>query len=196
MTDDSNGPRKSQDVTTLQELVQALLRGQEVRMHSELEHVDENSERRHNHLMSLVVEKDIQYRQLFTERHNQYIEMFTSSEKATQVALTAAEKAVQAALIAAKEAVTKAEAASEKRFDSVNEFRNTLKDQQVSLMTRTEADVRFKSIEEKLEIINKFTSTVEGKSEGISSVWGWIFAAVATVWAVSEIIYIVAEGRH
>lgn len=35
-------------------------------------------------------------------------------------------------------AVTKADSANEKRLDSVNEFRNTLKDQQGTFMTRTE----------------------------------------------------------
>lgn len=50
----------------------------------------------------------------------------------------AQEKAVAAALAAAKEAVVKQDAASEKRFDSVNEFRNTLKDQTGTFVTRAE----------------------------------------------------------
>lgn len=48
------------------------------------------------------------------------------------------EKAVQAALNAAEKATDKADAASEKRFDGVNEFRSTLKDQQSTYITRTE----------------------------------------------------------
>ncbi len=62
------------------------------------------------------------------ERDRQYSQRFDAQEKA-----------VAAALAAAKEAVTKAEAAAEKRFDSVNEFRNTLKDQTATFLTRGEA---------------------------------------------------------
>lgn len=59
-------------------------------------------------------------------------------EKANDQRFEAQEKAVGAALAAAKEAVAKAETAAEKRFDAVNEFRSTLKDQQATLMPRTE----------------------------------------------------------
>jgi hypothetical protein len=46
--------------------------------------------------------------------------------------------AVGAALRAAEKATDKADAASEKRFEGVNEFRETLKDQQSTFITRTE----------------------------------------------------------
>lgn len=62
------------------------------------------------------------------ERDHRYSQRFDSQEKA-----------VASALAAAKEAVSKAENATEKRFDSVNEFRNTLKDQQGTYVTRSEA---------------------------------------------------------
>lgn len=65
---------------------------------------------------------------IVNERDRQYGQRFDAQEKA-----------VAAALAAAKEAVVKAEAASEKRFDSVNEFRNTLKDQTATFITRGEA---------------------------------------------------------
>ena len=42
------------------------------------------------------------------------------------------------ALQAAEKAVTKAELAAEKRFESVNEFRNQLKDQTGTFITRNE----------------------------------------------------------
>lgn len=58
--------------------------------------------------------------------------------------------AVGAALSAAKEAVVKAETAAEKRFESVNEFRGTLSDQQRMLMPRTEAELRFSALESQM----------------------------------------------
>jgi len=54
---------------------------------------------------------------------------FDDQKSATDVALAAADKMNVAALTAAEKAVTKAEVATEKRFDSVNEFRRTLTDQ-------------------------------------------------------------------
>lgn len=50
----------------------------------------------------------------------------------------AQEQAVAFALQAAEKAVTKAELAAEKRFESVNEFRNQLKDQTGTFITRNE----------------------------------------------------------
>jgi len=50
----------------------------------------------------------------------------------------AQEQAVAFALQAAEKAVTKAELAAEKRFESVHEFRNQLKDQTGTFITRNE----------------------------------------------------------
>jgi len=60
-----------------------------------------------------------------------------------EVVLTAerfasSERAIQAALAAVKEASLKAEAATEKRFEGVNEFRYQLKDQAATFITRAE----------------------------------------------------------
>ncbi len=49
------------------------------------------------------------------------------------------QEAIAAALAAAEKAVTKAEEASSKRFESVNEFRQTLSDQTATFLTRKEA---------------------------------------------------------
>ena len=92
-------------------------------------------------------------------------------ERANNQRFDAQEKAVAAALAAAKEAVIKAELAAEKRFESVNEFRNTLKDQQQTLLPRTEADVRLKNIESRINSIEISQSTAAGKQEGINWLW-------------------------
>ncbi len=82
-------------------------------------------------LTTAAVSEELSLSQLkivIDERDRQYGQRFDAQEKA-----------VAAALAAAKEAVTKAEVAAEKRFDSVNEFRNTLKDQTGTFVTRNEA---------------------------------------------------------
>jgi hypothetical protein len=51
------------------------------------------------------------------------------------------------ALAAADKAVTKAEIATEKRFEGVNEFRQTLADQAARLMPREEAMSKFENLQ-------------------------------------------------
>lgn len=92
----------------------------------------------------------------------------------------ASKEAVQAALSAAKEAVIKAELASEKRFESINEFRGQLADQASTLMPRAETEIRLKGITERIEVIDKSVVRSEGRNNGFQLSWG-IFLAVASL---------------
>lgn len=118
---------------------------------------------------------------IIAERDRQYSQRFDAQEKSTIVALAAAKEAVQAALIAAKEAVQKAEAASEKRFDSVNEFRNTLKDQQLTLMARAEAEAKFKDLDRRVTEIADTLNRRASETKGASELWAIIIAVVGFV---------------
>lgn len=80
--------------------------------------------------------------------------------------------AVQAALAAAEKAVLKAEGASDKRFESVNEFRGQLKDQAATFMPRTEAGVRFSTIEKQLGDMQAAMTRESGRAEGANWLWG------------------------
>lgn len=62
---------------------------------------------------------------------------------------------VALALAAAKEAIDKAETATEKRFDSVNEFRAQLSDQAGTFYPRKEAEQRLTDLREKIEIMTE-----------------------------------------
>lgn len=114
-----------------------------------------------DHLLAIMAERDRQYGQRFE----------------------AQEKAVQAALAAAALATSKADAASEKRFESVNEFRNTLKDQQTGLATRSEMEARFKFIEDKLNGFEARQSKLQGSTEGQNWLWGLIVGAAGLMLA-------------
>lgn len=65
-------------------------------------------------------------------------EMIALIEVKNDQRFKAQEAAVAAALASADRAVTKADMATEKRFESVNEFRNQLKDQTGTFITRGE----------------------------------------------------------
>ena len=99
----------------------------------------------------------------------------------------AQEKAVAAALAAAKEAVAKAEGAAEKRFDSVNEFRSTLKDQQSTLIPRIEVDVRMKALEAKLADNEARINQIVSRAEGSAQLWQGITVALGLCFTASTL---------
>jgi vacuolar-type H+-ATPase subunit H len=72
------------------------------------------------------------------------------------------QRAIEAALSAAEKAVTKAEVATEKRFDSVNEFRKTLSDQAANFLQRGEYYAQHKALEEKVGAIGKMQNMMIG----------------------------------
>lgn len=93
---------------------------------------------------------DLRYQQRFEAQKEALAAAFASQQIAMTTALAAAEKAVQAALQAAERAVGKAEMASEKRFEGVNEFRQTLSDQQLTFISRSEAGATFAALNDKI----------------------------------------------
>lgn len=100
------------------------------------------------------------------------------------------QKAIKAASLATKEAILKAETASEKRFESVNEFRGQLADQTATLIPRAEADSRFNSLAEKVTDLTDRLNTMTGKSSGVTASWGYGVGAVGLV--ISAVALILA----
>ena len=106
----------------------------------------------------------------------------------------AQEKAVLSALAAADRAVAKAEAASERRFESVNEFRAALSDNTRSLMPRTEAEQQLKSMHDSIEKLTERVGKIEARGQGVASGWSLLVAGIGIVAAVVS-IYTVTRKR-
>ena len=87
---------------------------------------------------------------------------------------------VTSAMAAADKAVTKAETAAEKRFDSVNEFRDAMKDQQATFANKEQTEQRFKTIETSME-------RARGAGLGISIAASIIAGIIASMAAVATI---------
>ena len=87
--------------------------------------------------------------------------------------------AVDAALAAADRAVTKAEIATEKRFEGVNEFRETLRDQASTLLPRSEFDVQHQALEVRLNAT--VTRVEELARKDWSTVGAYIVGAIGIV---------------
>jgi hypothetical protein len=86
---------------------------------------------------------------ILSERDQRYSERFDAQEKA-----------VAAALAAAKEAVIKAEVATEKRLEGVNEFRQSLEDQQKTFVRQ---DV--------FNVISAQVIESKGRGAGRNDIW-------------------------
>lgn len=104
------------------------------------------------------------------------------------------QKAVSAALQAAKEAVTKAENATEKRFESVNEFRQQLADQTNTFISRLEYDAQHKALEDKVSDLTDRMNKNDGVKQGSDVTIGKIYAAIGVVGAVLGILVLLANG--
>jgi hypothetical protein len=100
------------------------------------------------------------------------------------------DRAVQNALASAKDAVSKAETATEKRFDSVNEFRAQLNDQTVNLLTRREYEDAHANLLDKIQALTDRFNTSQGQGIGSDITKSDIYRALAI--AVSVIGLIVA----
>lgn len=73
-------------------------------------------------------------------------ERYATQTKALDAAFKAAEQAVAVALANAEKAVAKAEMAADKRFEAVNEFRQSLSDQTAAFPTRTEVNAQMDAV--------------------------------------------------
>lgn len=135
---------------------------------------------------------------------------FEAQTRAIEAAITAQRAAIDAALVSADRATAKAESANERRFESVNEFRQTLSDQAATFITRMEAEATanrnterilelaavvresatkaelinaYERMESRLQLMEKSNNLREGKSTGFASGWGIlvvVFGLVAT----------------
>lgn len=122
-----------------------------------------------------------------------YDKLREADQLAIQAALVAQEKAVAAALAATKEAVLKAETASEKRFESVNEFRKTLSDQTNTFLPRPEYVANHKALEDKIQALTDRMNVTTGQSQGSDSTVTKIIAAIGVSATILGIIVLLAN---
>lgn len=80
-----------------------------------------------------------------------------------------------------KDALARAEAGTEKRFDSVNEFRALLATQQSTYITKVEMEARFKAISDKVDILYQLQLEQKGRLGIQSLVWMYFMGAVGII---------------
>jgi len=126
----------------------------------------------------------------FRESDLRYQQRFDAQAKALEAAFQAAKEAVQAALSAADRAVSKAELAADKRFESVNEFRKTLDDQQRTLMPRAESDRAMQGLGDKLAALKEQIDTMAAERMGVKGGWGYAVGVVGLLLGLGSLLMI------
>jgi hypothetical protein len=76
-------------------------------------------------------------------------------------------------------ALAKVDAANEKRFENVNEFRGQMSDMMRTFIPRLEAEARMANFGERLEVAEK--SIIENRSRGSGIQAGWALAVGALI---------------
>jgi hypothetical protein len=114
--------------------------------------------------------------------------MRVEAEKRYEERFVSQDDAVKTALISAKEATAKFEAANEKRFEGVNEFRATLSDQAATFISRTEVDQQVKALDDKIDLVTGRMDRLEGRTGGSSATWAYAIAAIGVAGTIVGII--------
>lgn len=138
-------------------------------------------------------ERDLRAQQRFDASQQALLAAMAAAEKSNQAAMEASDRAIGAALLAAKEAVLKAEMANEKRFASVNEFRQTLSDQTLSFIPRAEADVKIGALAEKIDIALSRADKNEGRGGGIGATWAILVSVIGIVGTIAAIVVTIGK---
>lgn len=130
------------------------------------------------HVTALLAAQSLHFEALAVENDRRYEERFRATDRLFTQALAAQKELIAAIQLAADKAVGKAEAANEKRFDGVNEFRAALTDQTAHFMPRPEVESRFSAMSEKLNTAIQRAAVDDGRVKGMASAWA-VFLAVA-----------------
>jgi hypothetical protein len=102
------------------------------------------------HLTRQITDQRDAFRQQVDDLRRMLDERYATQTKALDKAFTAAEQAVTVALANAEKAADLARVAADKRFDSVNEFRETLSDQTATFLPRGEYDAAYKALADQI----------------------------------------------
>jgi hypothetical protein len=132
--------------------------------------------------------------------------MLFDVERRLDERITSQKEAVTLAVAAADRAMTKADVANEKRFESVNEFRQSLSDKDRLQMPRSEIEALFraqadkldaalKTINSRLEALSAASIVQQGQSSGIHAGWGYAIGAIGLVMTVVAILML-AFGKR
>jgi anion-transporting ArsA/GET3 family ATPase len=107
------------------------------------------------------------------DEHNPKGWTFSAFETYVDNRFVTSEEAVKTAMSAAEKATIKAETAADKRFDSVNEFREAMKDQQNKFADKDQSDFRLGALDKRLNQLENAQAATTAKGQGV-----WLIAVI------------------
>jgi len=125
------------------------------------------------------------------ERDRRYEDRFSASEKAVYSALTAQEKLTSAAFVSSEKAIVKAEAAQISYNATHNDLTRKMDGQYKDTLPRTEAEAKFKALEEKIADLREFKSGIGGKDQNKAAVLA--IAVVLIGWGITVILFLIKK---
>lgn len=109
-------------------------------------------------------------------------------DRRLMAAVEGGKDAARFALESADKATAKAETATEKRFDSVNEFRAQLKDQSATFIPRIEVEQRLTDIMSRLESLRTRDAQRTAHSAGSTALYGWLIGGIGALATILVIV--------
>ena len=100
----------------------------------------------------------------------------------------ALEKNIHNRLEQMDKAVCKSECATDKRFESVNEFRAQLGDQARTFLPRQEYEQAHNNLADRIEELKSRFDKVENMKQGGNVVWAYVLSAVSLIGAIIAIV--------
>lgn len=143
------------------------------------------------HVLQLINERDQKYEQ----RLKGIDDKLEESRQAVKDAMAAANLMLETAMISSEKAILKAEASTEKRFASVNEFRAQLQDQNNTFSRAAEVNYRFEALEKKLDAAIEQLRVSHGREEGVASTWAIMIVIVTLLLSTGGIVVAIVLSR-
>ena len=134
----------------------------------------------YDHLTALIAANEENSK----ERADKLLAIICANDKRSEERDVNIQTSMEVIMASSEKAIAKAETASEKRFDSVNEFRATLADQQRTLMPRTEVEIIFKGLDERINSLYSCHMEEKNKGEGLQVGWGLAIGIVGIIAAI------------
>jgi small-conductance mechanosensitive channel len=133
----------------------------------------------------VLVEKDLRDEQ-----------RFNASQQALSAAMAANKELVSAALTSAEKAVQKAETANERRFESVNEFRQTLTDQTKEFPTKAVVDGQMSAIREQVSALTGRMDRQDGTKSGWHDGGALLMTVISIAIGIGGVVVAVISYLH
>jgi hypothetical protein len=129
---------------------------------------------------------------ILDERINAYNKQIEATKEHFNVILNERNEKLNLLFEQMNRAVSKAEAATERRFEAVNEFRAQLADQARAFMPRLEYEASYVNVDQRINNLKEKIDRIESTKQGGNATWTYVFASaslIALIISIGAIIF-------